>query len=556
MQLRGALWDEKPRSSEVRLFNNLVLGSGSQDMHAVNNGGSPSVDGGPGDGPAFAAKWQMACNWREVKIPKIQDGWIPPKPEKDVRLDQIKDLVKDNGLVRPKADSPLATKGAGTFDPSLPRYVGALPPEGTSPWDWKRTWHAPLPGKLITVSKRKEDNATYDTLTKALAAAKPWTTIRVLDDSVYRETLILNRNEQFAGVRLEATAGATLEKEPAYLVGLGLKDVRGVSVCGFRFRCAQKGRNTFVLVAGECGDLVLENLRFDGKGPGTNIAVALEGPTEFSASSSPVLALRNCTFNGLAIGAWLLGNLTHEEKLWAGHSGPRHSANGERFLRLYLGRQSTRPARAGADRRQSRARGKAGRHRPRTNRHRKQADPPGEQHLRGVQLRGALWDESRAAARCGCSTIWSSGVAVRTCTRLTTVVRRYPRKGQVTAPPSPRNGRWRATGARSRSPRSRTAGYHPRRRMSASIASTTSSRTTAWSDRKPAVTWPRSAPASFDPSLPKWVRPRRQKARNRGTGRDLAVSTPSADQTTRKEALMVQPEAGGSESPVWGEPGA
>src|SRR5262249_16774386 len=115
-------WDEKPRCGEVRLFNNLVLGSAAQDMHALDSGGKVQTAKGPGDGPAFAAKWQMACNWREVKLPKDKEGWISPSA-RDVRRDHIEDVVRVNGVVRPKAGSDLATKGAGTFDPSLPPYV-------------------------------------------------------------------------------------------------------------------------------------------------------------------------------------------------------------------------------------------------------------------------------------------------------------------------------------------------------------------------------------------------------------------------------------------------
>jgi hypothetical protein len=41
--------------------------------------------------------------------------------------------------MRPGKDSPLATQGAGALY-DLPAYIGALPPEGTAPWDWDRTW--------------------------------------------------------------------------------------------------------------------------------------------------------------------------------------------------------------------------------------------------------------------------------------------------------------------------------------------------------------------------------------------------------------------------------
>jgi hypothetical protein len=45
----------------------------------------------------------------------------------------------DPAFLRPAADSPLASEGAGG---DLPTYVGAVPPEGVEPWDWQKTWNA------------------------------------------------------------------------------------------------------------------------------------------------------------------------------------------------------------------------------------------------------------------------------------------------------------------------------------------------------------------------------------------------------------------------------
>jgi hypothetical protein len=47
--------------------------------------------------------------------------------------------------VRPGKASRLAGSGAGRNDPELPRYIGALPPEGVEPWDWDRTWRVRSP---------------------------------------------------------------------------------------------------------------------------------------------------------------------------------------------------------------------------------------------------------------------------------------------------------------------------------------------------------------------------------------------------------------------------
>lgn len=90
----------------------------------------------------------MTHNWREGAQPHGDSGddksWVPPRP-KDVRQDKIDGVNRDPkspDFLRPDPKSRLATDGAGNEDPSLPRYVGALPPEGARPWDWDRTWRA------------------------------------------------------------------------------------------------------------------------------------------------------------------------------------------------------------------------------------------------------------------------------------------------------------------------------------------------------------------------------------------------------------------------------
>jgi hypothetical protein len=75
-------------------------------------------------------------------------AWIPPGP-KDVRQDKVEGIDRDPkspGFLRPEPQSPLASQGGGTDALPLPRYVGALSPAGTEPWDWDRTWRMHTPG--------------------------------------------------------------------------------------------------------------------------------------------------------------------------------------------------------------------------------------------------------------------------------------------------------------------------------------------------------------------------------------------------------------------------
>src|SRR5262249_28079866 len=156
--------------------------------------------------------------------------------------------------------SPLATEGAGLTDPSLPSYVGALPPEGVESWDWDRTWRMPVDAKVLTVSKDAKDGGQYRTIGEALAAAKPWATIRVLDDAVYAEALVLRDRVKGEGITLESQRGATLAFPAPARIGLTILGVPHVRVRGFRIR-ASRPNTICVVVSGRSEGTVLEGLR-------------------------------------------------------------------------------------------------------------------------------------------------------------------------------------------------------------------------------------------------------------------------------------------------------
>src|SRR5262249_1627632 len=139
-------------------------------------------------------------------------------------------------FLRPNKGSELATEGAGKVDPSLPSYIGAVPPEGVAAWDWSRTWLAWPPGKLLTVSKKVTDGGAYRTINAALAVAKPVSTVRLQDDAVYAEHIVLDDPKKHQGIALEAPQGATIQMSPQAPQVLAIKEVPYVRLSGFRFR--------------------------------------------------------------------------------------------------------------------------------------------------------------------------------------------------------------------------------------------------------------------------------------------------------------------------------
>src|SRR5262249_41833790 len=138
-------------------------------------------------------------------------------------------------FLRPAADSPLVKHGAGNDDPSLPSYVGALPPEGVAPWNWDRTWRMPRPALLLTVSQDANDGGKYRTINEALNAAKPWATMRVLDGATYEETIALTDAKKQEGLTLEAVKAATLNMGKGVRRLVTIRDVPHVQIASFRF---------------------------------------------------------------------------------------------------------------------------------------------------------------------------------------------------------------------------------------------------------------------------------------------------------------------------------
>jgi hypothetical protein len=95
----------------------------------------------PGNHRALAHLWQFGYNGRDLSG-SDEPFRLVPQPT-DQRFDKVPLLSTnptDAGFLRPAKDSALCSKGAGTVDPSLPVYIGAVPPEGVEPWDWDRTW--------------------------------------------------------------------------------------------------------------------------------------------------------------------------------------------------------------------------------------------------------------------------------------------------------------------------------------------------------------------------------------------------------------------------------
>jgi hypothetical protein len=314
-QIAFLLWDEAPYGKNVRVQNNLLLESSGPDMLYIDTGGKPLAMKGPGDPAALRRLWRVDHNWREGKEPTeaslLAKSWIPPGTH-DVMKDQLDVLSRDPkspDFLRPDKDSRLATEGAGKEDPSLPSYVGAVPPEGVPPWDWVRTWRMPTDAQLLTVSKELGDGAKYRSISDALKDAKPWATIRVLDKQDYAERLTIDDKSRHEGLCLEAVKGAALvgsSVEPM----LTIVDAPNVRIRGLHFRGDETGRagSPLLLVRGAVPGLVLDELDLFSPLKARAMGVVLEN-INVSPTESPAL-VRRCAIRVGIDGVHVFGKVS------------------------------------------------------------------------------------------------------------------------------------------------------------------------------------------------------------------------------------------------------
>jgi hypothetical protein len=139
------LWNNPPQEppvpAQVEVRNNLLSQFAAGDALYVQEHSATRRESG--DGAALLRRWRWGHNARDPR--GLEDSGRIPLGESDIELDQV-DLLSVEpthpDFLRPPASSPLARGGAGKVDGLLPAYIGALPPAGTEPWDWDRTWRA------------------------------------------------------------------------------------------------------------------------------------------------------------------------------------------------------------------------------------------------------------------------------------------------------------------------------------------------------------------------------------------------------------------------------
>ena len=123
---------------QVDIRNNLIHQCSGGLRYIKQNlfGGSFEIQ----DSAPIAKLWRFEHNGRCVSEPEKKKQ--PPIGKTDVKVssDDFQSMSsKSEDYLRPKKTSPLATQGSGGTDPALPKYIGAIAPEGLKDWDWSKT---------------------------------------------------------------------------------------------------------------------------------------------------------------------------------------------------------------------------------------------------------------------------------------------------------------------------------------------------------------------------------------------------------------------------------
>jgi serine/threonine protein kinase len=176
--------------------------------------------------------------------------------------------------------------------------TGSSQPPGKPP--------VPEDPRVLTVSKRPGDKARFDTIRAALDEVDPGMTIRVLDDAVYEEYLLITAKHR--GVVLEAAGQATIRGLPNKSdTDVVMHNVLGFTLRGFHFN-SNEMKNHQIHIAGPCPGLVLDQLDLTGNKEG----VCIDLYSNAAGTKDAPIVIQSCTLRKGAIPILIEGSVRED----------------------------------------------------------------------------------------------------------------------------------------------------------------------------------------------------------------------------------------------------
>jgi hypothetical protein len=161
---------------------------------------------------------------------------------------------------------------------------------------------------VLTVSQKPEHGGRFRTINEALAEVRPGKTIRVLDDAVYPESLLLNHPSAHNNITLEAARDATLEMSQSRGALIQIVGVSGVTVRNFRLRGQNTEMTAFLYIRENGAGAVLERLDMaPGAGKGGFNGVEVQQVRASPDANRPQVTIHDCVIRKAQIGINLMG---------------------------------------------------------------------------------------------------------------------------------------------------------------------------------------------------------------------------------------------------------
>jgi hypothetical protein len=157
---------------------------------------------------------------------------------------------------------------------------------------------------VLTVSKRLQDAARFDTIGAALDAVEEGMTIRVLDNAVYDELLWITARHR--AITLEAVGNATLRGLPDKDSIVVVHNAPNFVLRGFQIVCPERQvheGNDQVHIEGECPGILLDRLSMTGNNKTTCIKISGNA----AGTKNAPIVIQNCTMRGAEPAVLMLG---------------------------------------------------------------------------------------------------------------------------------------------------------------------------------------------------------------------------------------------------------
>jgi hypothetical protein len=161
------------------------------------------------------------------------------------------------------------------------------------PWGPDKPTVKDDPG-VLTVSQKAEDGGQFRTISEALDKVEPGMTIRVLDDAVYDEHLLIHRPTRQHGVVLEAINKATIRRVGGNGQVVWIRDVPGVTLRGFRLESTPGPPHALINLTRSWPGVILDQLELAANHQGDCVDIH----EQWAADNTIPLVIQNCTMRG------------------------------------------------------------------------------------------------------------------------------------------------------------------------------------------------------------------------------------------------------------------